>query len=127
MLDEKRREFAGTERFIVQRRLGGGGFGTVYEVYDKERASFVALKVLRRIEPSTRYRFKREFRNLADVVHPNLVTLYELISEGDQWFLTMELVRGVNFLEFVWGTSAQSDAIDTSAVTVEPDSDAARS
>src|SRR5438105_975840 len=106
MADRVAREFHGTDRFIVRRRLGSGGFGTVYEVYDNERSSIVALKELRRADPTTIYRFKHEFRNLADIVHPNLATLYELISEGDRWFLTMELIRGVDFLEYVRGSRA---------------------
>jgi len=95
------RKFRGTSRFALQRKLGSGGFGTVYESYDREQHQTVALKVLRRTDPAFLYRFKREFRALVDIRHRNLVELYELFQQREFWFFTMELVRGVNFLEYV--------------------------
>ena len=96
-------EFAGNRRFEVRRRLGAGGFGVVYEAFDRERGEPVALKTLHRVDPATLYRFKQEFRALADVSHRNLVALHELHSEGGTWFFTMEMVAGVPFLEHVQG------------------------
>ena len=93
-------DFAGTQRFSIQRRLGAGGFGTVYQAYDNEQNTVVALKTLRHLDAQSLVEFKREFRALADISHPNLVTLYELISDGEQCFFTMELVEGLNFREF---------------------------
>ena len=101
-------EFRGTERFRLLRRLGAGSFGTVYEVFDRDRGSAVALKVLKQADPASIYRFKKEFRALADVTHPNLVELYELMSDGSRWFFTMELVRGEPFLPHVAGRPATS-------------------
>lgn len=89
------------ERYRFMNRLGTGGMGVVYEVYDEVRKRTVALKVLRGVDPEAILRFKREFRALADINHPNLVSLYELSKADDRWYFTMELVRGATFLEYV--------------------------
>ena len=95
-------------RFDIRRTIGKGGMGVVYHAHDHERNMSVALKQLPRVEPDALYRFKQEFRLLADITHPNLASLYELIGENDQWFLTMELVDGVDFLVHVRGGSTGS-------------------
>jgi eukaryotic-like serine/threonine-protein kinase len=75
--------------------------GVVYEALDRQTDKVVALKALTRTEATHITRFKNEFRSLADVSHPNLVALYEFMSDGAYWFFTMELVQGGNFLEYV--------------------------
>jgi serine/threonine protein kinase/tetratricopeptide (TPR) repeat protein len=110
---EPTKEFIGTERFTLRRRLGAGGMGVVYEAHDREMDKVVALKTLTRAEAAHIYRFKREFRMLADVSHPNLVALYELMSDGRHWFFTMELVKGVTFIQYVRPETAGE--LDTSA------------
>jgi eukaryotic-like serine/threonine-protein kinase len=100
-MGQKTNDFLGTERFKIRRRLGSGGMGVVYEAHDRQTDKVLALKALTRTEASHIARFKNEFRSLADVSHPNLVALYEFMSDGEYWFFTMELVQGVNFLEYV--------------------------
>lgn len=94
--------FPATTRFKMVRGLGSGGMGVVFEPLDRDRNQVVALKTLRWPDPSTIYRFKKEFRTLTHIAHPNLVALYELFGAGDQWYFTMELVRGGGFLDYVW-------------------------
>ncbi|HEX8951098.1 MAG TPA: serine/threonine-protein kinase, partial [Polyangia bacterium] len=93
--------FEGTPRFQIVRRLGMGGMGAVFEAIDRERERNVALKVLTVENAEALVRFKREFRALQSVHHPNLVSLGELFAQGDVWFFTMELVRGVDLVAHV--------------------------
>ena len=93
--------FEGTARYVVRRRIGAGGMGIVYEVDDRDRGQVVALKTLRRWCGDDIYRLKWEFRNLADVAHPNLVSLYDLVIDDDACFFTMELIDGTTFVDYV--------------------------
>ena len=45
---------------------------------------------------------------MADISHRNLVTLYELVSDAEEWFFTMEYLEGVDFCQHVqpWGATA---------------------
>jgi serine/threonine protein kinase len=102
--------FTGTDRYLVRRRIGAGGMGIVYEVEDRARQQIVALKTLRRRLGADIYQLKHEFRNLADIAHPNLVSLYDLVIDDSHCFFTMELVEGRTFVEYARQASS-GDAI----------------
>ncbi len=96
-----------TDRFEVRRRIGAGGMGVVYEALDRERNQIVALKTLKYCDAQTLRQFKREFRMLQDLEHPNLVSLGELFEVDMQWFFSMEFVEGVDLRSYVRPRLAQ--------------------
>jgi hypothetical protein len=108
---------AGARRYVVERELGHGGMGVVYQVLDLERDTRIALKALSKIDAVNIYRLKNEFRQLADLSHPNLVSLHELCCENELWFFTMELVIGETFDVYVTGDHGLPRAHDRALQT----------
>jgi len=92
-------------RYEILRTLGGGGMGDVYAVLDPVRRRELALKVLKFSYPRALHYFKREFRAIARLRHPNLVSLYDLHVEEGRYFYTMELIDGVDLYVYVNGSN----------------------
>ncbi len=104
------RLLGGNERFAILRQLGAGAFGEVYLAEDREQKRQVALKLLCNVTPEALSLFKQEFRSLTEVVHPNLVHFYELFSDGDRWYFTMEALEGDDFLCYIRGPAGRPSA-----------------
>ncbi|HEX5658507.1 MAG TPA: protein kinase, partial [Polyangiales bacterium] len=109
------------ERFVFQERLGAGASGSVHRAYDKQRGATVAVKVLAQLDPGSVYRFKAEFRALTGIAHPNLMQLYDLVLQGSEWLLTMELVEGGDFLRHVRPLRTPSTPPDAELLASELD------
>ncbi len=84
-------------RFIVERRLGQGGMGIVYEAHDPVLARKVALKVLRAGHlgsDGTRARLHEEARRVAALQHPHIAAVYDVGEHEGIVFLAMERAGG---------------------------------
>jgi eukaryotic-like serine/threonine-protein kinase len=93
------RSASGLERYKLLGTLGHGGFGTVYKAIDRATGERVAVKELTHVSPTSLAQFKKEFRAVQEVHHPNLVRLDELFQDRDKWLIAMELVEGKDLLD----------------------------
>jgi len=86
-------------RYRIERRLGRGGMGTVYEARDLALDRLVAAKVMRDALSGSREaadRFQQEARAAARLTHPNVVTVHDYGVTPEQIaFLIMEVLDGV--------------------------------
>jgi tetratricopeptide (TPR) repeat protein len=85
------------ERYVVEKELGRGAMGVVYRALDSQLGRTVAIKVLMAqagADPRIREYFLREARAVAQLIHPNIVTLFDAGLEGTSPYLVMELVEG---------------------------------
>lgn len=94
-------------RFLIERRIGSGGFGVVYEAWDGRLERAVAVKAIEQRGEAGR-RVLREAQAAARLNHPGIVTLYELGEEDGNALLVTELVEGAT-LERLDGAGELSD------------------
>jgi len=80
-------------RFLIERRIGSGGFGVVYEAWDGRLERAVAVKAIES-EGEASKRVLREAQAAARLNHPGIVTLYEMGEEDGNALLVTELLDG---------------------------------
>ncbi len=89
-------------RFELVRELGRGGFGVVFEALDRELGRRVAFKAIRPGErsrdPASAELLRREATAVAQLQHPNIVTLFDAGSDTGP-YLIFELLRGETLSE----------------------------
>lgn len=85
-------------KYEIVRHIATGGMGSVYRAIDTETGEVVALKILREnlaARPVLIERFRREARNAAKLIHPNIVTLRDWGEIDGIYFLAMEFIEGI--------------------------------
>ena len=85
--------------YVVTGRIGAGGMGCVYKATHRRMKRSVALKVLptsRRDDPEAQARFMREVEASAQLIHPNIVTAFDVGEEANITYLAMEYVEGAD-------------------------------
>lgn len=94
-------------KYKIEKKIGKGGFGTVYRAFDQNLKRSVAVKVLSRggTEESFKKRFFREAESLAKMNHPNIVTVYDCGEFEEQPYLVMELINGPALNDLIVKTS----------------------
>ncbi len=83
--------------YLITERLGAGGMGEIYRAQDTRLNRTVAVKVLaagQAGEGERRRRFLQEAQAASALNHPNIITIFDIVSEGDTEFLVMEFVAG---------------------------------
>lgn len=93
-------------RYALERVLGKGSMGVVYEAFDPRLKRRVAIKTIRRNpldhEAAKDYsaRFVREAQAAGRLSHPNIVQIHDFGEQGDLAYLVMEFIRGKELQRF---------------------------
>lgn len=92
-------------RYKIIGAIGGGGMANVFLAHDLILDRDVAVKVLRydfRDDQDTIRRFKREALSATELVHPNIVSVYDIGEEDSNQYIVMEYVKGMDLKEYIY-------------------------
>ncbi|MCY3836245.1 MAG: serine/threonine-protein kinase [Anaerolineaceae bacterium] len=85
------------QRYRLLSQQGSGGMAVVYKAHDEGLDRVVALKIMRpnySNDEASRERFRKEARHIAQLQHPNIVTVHDFLTEADRYVLVMEYIEG---------------------------------
>lgn len=91
-------------RYKILKPVGSGGMANVYLAHDLILDRDVAVKVLRydfRKDQDTIRRFKREALSSTELVHPNIVSIYDVGEENDTQYIVMEYIEGMDLKDYI--------------------------
>ncbi|MCP3923921.1 MAG: serine/threonine protein kinase [Desulfobacterales bacterium] len=90
-------------RYKVLNLIGKGTTSYIYKAYDTKIKKLVAIKCLPEFNYQDVLILKREFRNISDWSHNNLVEFYDLYIQEQTIFFTMEWINGFSYYHSIWG------------------------
>ncbi|MGZ8791997.1 MAG: protein kinase domain-containing protein [Thermoanaerobaculia bacterium] len=100
-------------------KLGAGGMGEVWRAEDRKLLRQVAIKILPEqlaTDSEWKERFLREARNVAQLNHPNIATIYSIDQQGETLFIAMELIEGEALSSMIArGPMVPADAVRVAA------------
>lgn len=99
------------DRYFVQEFIGRGGMAEVYKVWDKQRMTLLAMKVLLEDLALDRVfvrRFKREANTLESLQHPNIVRFFGFEKENHVAFMLMDYIEGQSLKRFIHDADGDS-------------------
>ena len=91
-------------RYEILEKVGNGGMATVYKAKCHVLNRYVAVKVLREeftTDEEFVKRFNTEAQSAASLTHPNIVSVYDVGSEGDLHYIVMELIKGKTLKDII--------------------------
>ena len=91
-------------RYEIIKKVGNGGMATVYKAEDKVLKRNVAIKILRdefTTDEEFIKRFEIEAQSAARLVHPNIVSIFDVGVEENLYYIVMELIRGKTLKEII--------------------------
>jgi tRNA A-37 threonylcarbamoyl transferase component Bud32 len=91
------------DRYRLEGPLGEGGYAVVFRAMDLELEEPVAIKLFNKkaYDETSVARIKEEIRISRRLSHPNIVGSYEFGQWGTAYFITMELMRGLDLSGYV--------------------------
>jgi serine/threonine-protein kinase len=84
-------------RYALVAQQGSGGMSVIYRAVDRMLGRNVAVKILRPSltqDPSFLEKFRNEARSIANLSHPNIVTVFDVGNDGATHYIVMELIDG---------------------------------